>query len=328
MKKITSLFFVFILLFALVGIPVSAETVTAEKAADNSDYAYIGERLKTVEYDGKTFIRCSEGYKFCAAGTDTKGKDLIYPRAIMPYADAENYIDATVTVINGWAMNVEVLYNIGYSRMVTYVDSKHQKVAEDLINGICKYYTIPLGYYGDIFTLDFDEYNNVIAKGKTKTINSLDIDYYYQISATDKEMTLYNKVGYFVFFSGSYYIVDYSEYSPNQFYADGELALDQDITLTLHKIEDEDLCERIVTYMNTPPKEDDLDWIVDNTELPKPIVVILACILFGLLPAFLLFFTIFKLVKKNYTVSKKALYITAVSSLLAIISLIVLIIII
>lgn len=84
--------------------------------------------------------------------------------------------------------------------------------------------------------------------------------------------------------SGTYYLLDYSDYDRSYFYSDGGFALDGDTTATVYELDNAEIAEKLdALYISEDTVDDELSWPLGG-EVSDASLAVTCVFLFGIVP--------------------------------------------
>ncbi len=282
-----------------------------------------------LTHNGKRYYKLDPSTTLTIGGYYYNNDDpAVYEK--LKFADEktkEKYDDSAVTIYNGAedvAVEVELYDNFnytGYADYLMYVEESHLQEYEAIAQGTANTYLIYNNYDLNPMKITQKEYTEWL-NGTAVTMDAEKLDYYdwYYIYACD-DLTLFEAdcgMILYDYYLDNMYLLNYSDYDSSYFYSDGEFNTDIDKEVTVYSLEDENLKNKIVTFISTPP-EDDLDWLVTE-EVSEKVALVFCSIVFGALPLAALGFSVvmlFILKDKKYL---RPYAIIAIGSLLVILA--------
>lgn len=255
----------------------------------------IGENAEYLTYQGKTYyplnthIYCVLDYE---NSIDINDRDIAFADDKTKEHYGGSYIYASADYSCAEVSLCSEDYD--YYDDVLYVEESYMEEYEAVARGEAESYETD-SYYGESFTIAKETFTEW-TKGEKLTVNSRELQYWenYYLQSCGR--------GGFIAECGmifrsedtdDLYLLTYSEYDKTYFFSDGTFDLGIGEDITVYKLEDEVVRNKLITYYDTE-YEDELDWLVPggDDEYNDTLGVIVCSILFGVVPLLLIAFSV------------------------------------
>lgn len=184
-----------------------------------------------------------------------------------------------------------------YPRTMLYVAQSRVEEFENFSKGIADTYITDNHYYSS-YSITADDYSEWVS-GTSMKVKAIEVDHYdqYFIFAYDEGS------GYGIecamvlrdYSTDELYLLKYNDYDKSYFYSGGMFDTYSNKKVTLYKLENEALHQKLIACYDAEI-EDDLDWLVVE-EVNATVAAVFCSIVFGFVPFALMVFSTVMLIK-------------------------------